>query len=122
MGGCFDSRTYSISDKKEIESKFREAQRSSRRSSGSEYSGEIGVMQEGIGRWHDLRLASSREADEWLQEHHNKWESAEAVSFCLPVEPGSKQLRAQQRASDACKKADEQLAALRAELTDKIRK
>jgi hypothetical protein len=109
MGGCFDTRTYKINDRKKIEKEWAEAVSCSRSESGESYSGAIGMLGPKIGKWHDRQFDTKRQAEEWLSEHHaDKWGPAFAVSFKLPKELTAEQVgRAKVAEATASKLANE---------------
>lgn len=83
MGAALDYRTYKTDDRKAIKRKFSEACDDARHESGhGGYTGTIAEMN-GVGKWRDREFATVNEAADFLDEHHEKWEPAMAVSFKL---------------------------------------
>ena len=86
MGSNLSTRTYS--DKlgmRAIAEQWSIDVENSRFEDGVSYSGEIGMLGPNISKWHDLNFKSEAEAEEWLSENHDKWDSAIAVSFIQQV-------------------------------------
>ena len=91
MGGCTDFRIYKYDDRKKVERAFKDDCEDARYEHGNGgYTGTIAEVH-GIGRWVDRRFGSEGEAMDYAVEHHNKWDPAMAVSFCLPVEKGKRE-------------------------------
>ena len=83
MGATTDFRVYKTDSRKKVKSAFRDACEDARYEYGhGGYTGTIAEMS-GVGKWKDLKLASVIEAEDYIEEHHEKWEPAMAVSFKL---------------------------------------
>jgi hypothetical protein len=80
MGANFDYRIYRTADRAEAARQWDEAVRESEVEDGMSYSGCIGMLR-GKATWKDLKLADEDAAWEYLEEHHQKWSPALAVSF-----------------------------------------
>ncbi len=81
MGATTDFRTYKIADKKTVKKKFSKACDDERYESGNGgYTGTIAEMN-GVGVWKDLLLPTPEAAEDYIEEHHAKWDPAMAVSF-----------------------------------------
>ena len=81
MGASNDSRTYLTTDKAVIKKKWNEAVEDSLHEDGHSYSGCIGMLGTGIEKWKDLQLPTQAEAQEYIDDNHDKWDGAMAVSF-----------------------------------------
>jgi len=90
MGAAFCCLTYNFSHKEEVKTAFDFDVQRSLTQSGSEYSGEIGMLQK-ISAWKDLRLATQEEAEKFIENNHEKWDGAMAVSFHIPNKYKSKE-------------------------------
>lgn len=109
MGGATDFRVYKFSDRKKVEREFKEACEEARYEHGhGGYTGTIAEVH-GIGRWVDRRFGSDGEAMDYASEHHNKWDPAMAVSFCLPVEKGEREKNREKKAREKVKAAEKKL-------------
>jgi len=80
MGASFCAVTFKSNDRTKIAKDFEEMAEQERHESGHSYSGTIGELHGSI-RWNDLKLADERAANEWLEQHHQKWDGPMAVSF-----------------------------------------
>lgn len=79
MGASTDFRTYKYDlGKEKVKKMFEDDCDVSRSESGRSYSGEIGMLGT-VKQWLDLNLPLT-EADEYITEHHQKWDAAMAVS------------------------------------------
>lgn len=85
MGATHDFRTYDTSDRESVRKQFEQACDSARRSDGTEYPGTIAALTT-IVSWEDRKLASEAEAIAYLEDHHQKWQDAMAVSFHIAEE------------------------------------
>jgi hypothetical protein len=121
VGSNFDSRTYGIADRREVEKRFVFDQRCSRLEDGASYSGAIGVMPPGIAKWHDLKLKSPLEASNWLAERHDKYSRAEAVSFFIPETPTTADATRIREAAHAASEANSVAWRLEVELLKEVR-
>ena len=79
MGADFNAMTVLGQNKKKAEKEFKKAQKDDLYSNGHEYSGGFG-MAPGL-EFVDKTFKTHEEADEWLCENCQKWESAKAVSY-----------------------------------------
>jgi hypothetical protein len=81
MGAQMSTRTYKIADQKTVEAKFDDACEEARYEYG--HGGYTGTIAEfgAIGSWKDLLLPSANEAEDYIDENHEKWDDAMAVSF-----------------------------------------
>ncbi len=86
MGGNFDYIEVKDMDREKIAQVWAHQVEQSRYEDGRSYSGQIGMLSEEIGGWHDLGLDYSA-AQEWLSDNHNKWEPALAVSYYAQPKP-----------------------------------
>jgi len=83
VGATTDFRVYKIADKKTVKAKFSEACEHARYESGhGGYSGTIAEMH-GVGKWMNMLLPGIDEAEDYIMNHHEKWEDAMAISFML---------------------------------------
>jgi len=81
MGACFDVRVLKKSDcptKAEVRERFRQIQDADCFENGHSYSGTIG-MASGL-KFVDMSFDSIDEAEEWVDDHAEKWEEALCVS------------------------------------------
>ena len=85
MGACTDYRTYVNFTKEEAEQRFLEDQGQSAYEDGHSYSGCIVVMPGGV-NWVNKTFTSAFEAEGYITEHHEKWESAMGVAYVQVVE------------------------------------
>lgn len=86
MGAEFESRIVKDRDRGEIEKTWSESIKQSLYDNGhSGYSGTIAEMPDGID-WEDHEFDSRDKAEEHLQDNHNKWDKAMAVSFYRPCD------------------------------------
>lgn len=108
MGACFDSATFKACEEKTLTKKFSELQESRSYDNGSDaYAGHIGIAR-------GLTISSKSfknisEAEEYVQNHAQKWSSAIAVkvgdfSKIFPVTAGEK--KEVQKLADMQKKFD----------------
>ena len=74
---CYDAAL----SRNEILDKWKDAVAQSQYEDGNSYSGEIGMFGTNVTKWLDLGFGDSNVADEYLADHHEKWEAAIAVSF-----------------------------------------
>lgn len=82
MGASLDYRIYPGSMTKEkIQDAWYSDVEDSLIQDGNSYSGAIGMLGRSIVSWQDLSFDSEAKAEDWLSEHHEKWEHAIAVSF-----------------------------------------
>lgn len=83
MGATTDFCVFKIADKKTVKAKFNDACEDARYERGS--GGYTGCIAEfgSIESWKELLLPSARAAEDYIVEHHEKWDGAMAVSFKL---------------------------------------
>jgi hypothetical protein len=82
MGACFNSRVFSTDDREAITRSWDNAVEQSLYEDGHSYSGEIGMLRGSI-QWVDKELENEDTAEDYVVDHHEKWEPAMAVSFTL---------------------------------------
>jgi hypothetical protein len=80
MGAIFNAVKFETSDKKEVQAQWNEMTSKSLLEDGYSYSGEIGMLAGEIS-WKDVKKSSAELAEEYVEEHHDKWEFALAASF-----------------------------------------
>jgi len=80
MGASTDTRTLKDEDRKGIVEKWDSAVEASQYEDGHSYSGCIGML-DGSPQFKDLNLESGDEAEEYIEENHDKYDSPMAVSF-----------------------------------------
>jgi hypothetical protein len=80
MGAIFNSVVYEKDDRAAIQKEWNASVEQSLYDSGFAYSGEIGMLAGDI-KWQDKKLETAAQAEEYLEDHHEKWEPAMAVSF-----------------------------------------
>lgn len=79
MGASLDFRTYKYDlGKEKVKKMFEDDCDISRSESGRSYSGEIGMLGT-VKQWLDLNL-DGYAVEEYIAEHHQKWDAAMAVS------------------------------------------
>jgi len=84
MGASFDSREYriagglSMENKRAIASKWKSDVESCLFENGHSYSGGIGMLGAEID-WRDKVFDSISDAEEWIQDNHEKWENGIGV-------------------------------------------
>ncbi len=81
MGATTVFHTFRVADKNRINAAFSEACEDARYEHG--HGGYTGTIAEfnGIGKWKDLLLDSEDAAEDFIEENHDKWDPAMAVSF-----------------------------------------
>lgn len=83
MGATTDFRTYKTDDTAVVKKKFASACEDARYEDGhGGYTGTIAEMS-GVKTWKDLRLDSRDEAEDYIDENHDKWDDAMAVSYVV---------------------------------------
>lgn len=118
MGSVFHSYTSSL-NKNELLSYHSDYQEQERIEGGCyTYAGHMGIMPEGL-EFADVKpFKSAADAEEYLAEHHSKWERAMAVSFKGKANvPDSKS----ERLIKSIKKAEEDLKSLEDRIIKGIR-
>lgn len=122
MGSNEASRTYTrLTDRAAIEKRFREDQAQCRAENGSSYSGEIGCLSPGIGRWIDARAENEDAAAEILFEKHDKGGTALAVSFKIPRAPTPEEDAEEKRLGFAARDLSDVLERFRASALTALR-
>ena len=81
MGGSLDTRIYFTEDKEAIETEWNADVDQSRSMDGTSYSGCIGMLEGFIDFVCIKPLNSQAEANEYVSEHHRKWDGPMAVPF-----------------------------------------
>ena len=82
MGASTSFRAYKASvGIDEIKELWKDAVAQSCYESGHSYSGEIGMLGPNIKTWRDLNFGDRNVADEYICDHHQKWDGAMAVTF-----------------------------------------
>lgn len=95
MGASLNAIVFRSNDRAKITKDFEVMAEQERHQSGHSYSGTIGELHGSI-RWNDLKLENERAANEWLSEHHEKWDGPMAVSFKGGVVPEERKKKAQE--------------------------
>jgi len=109
MGACFDFRIYKTNDRKEIEAHFDREVEESLIEDGHSYSGGVGMLGKII-VWNSIApRANKDEAEDYLSDHHEKWDNAMAVPFYIsePVKETAKAKTLKERLEKAKKAKDE---------------
>lgn len=85
MGASFNAVTFKKNDRDAIKREFEQMCEEARHESGhGGYSGTFAEMNT-VRTWHDSRLGSRSEAEEFIADHHSKGQDAMAVSYLLPA-------------------------------------
>lgn len=95
MGASLNAIVFRCNDRTKISKEFEVMAEQARHESGNSYSGTIGELHGAI-CWKDLKLENQRAADDWLAEHHEKWEGPMAVSFKAGEIPEERKRKAQE--------------------------
>lgn len=109
MGANLSTRTYKIEDKEEIKKQFAEDVMQSLASDGNSYSGEIGMLGSVIISWKALESGTQDQAEQYIEDHHNKWDGAMAVSFqyCENFKPSASLERKKAKVAELDRKKNE---------------
>jgi hypothetical protein len=95
MGASLNAVTFRCNDRTKIAKEFEAMAEQARHESGHSYSGTIGELHGSI-RWNDLKLGNERAANDWLADHHQKWDGPMAVSFKGGAVPEDRKKKAQE--------------------------
>jgi len=90
MGAEFNVRRFDDEPKEEIEKKWNAAIEQAKYDYGhSGYTGSIAEMPSGINWQDDVHFEDRSDAEEYLEENHNKWDRAMAVSYTAVMKDDS---------------------------------
>jgi len=120
MGATNATITYQTDDRAKVQKAFRADTERARFEDGHDpYSGSIG-QKTGIGRWAPNTFATAEEAEEWVMDHSDKWDSdAAAAHYYVPTKTQEERAR---KASEKCRKAEDAAAQARREAEAKVDK
>lgn len=101
MGAELSTRLFNTSDRNLIKEQWANIVAQSLHEDGSSYSGNIGMLGKDIAVWHDLR-GSREDAENYIEDHQEKWEPAIAVSYLKPTIPSPEdKIKAERLLADA---------------------
>ena len=95
MGASFNVLTFNTDNQQEIRDQFKALCEEQRQDSHDGFTGTVAELHD-IGKWCDLRL-TREDAENYLAQHHEKWEDAMAVSFTLTADPDEEYLERVER-------------------------